>query len=69
MSEKTMNSREIMRLYGFLRNKTSVHELCIIREDGQIVGSVQIDNEDLWGRCLSMEVSHKPVISDSWDTF
>ena len=34
MSEKTMNSREIMRLYGFLRNKTSVHELCIIREDG-----------------------------------
>lgn len=57
---------EIMNLIQFLREKTDVCELCIIREDGWRTGAVWIDNEDLWIRCISSTVMRMPVKGDSW---
>ena len=54
-----------MKLRDFLRKKTNVKELCVIREDGWIVASVWIDYEDLFH--VPHKLADKVVKSDEWD--
>ena len=59
---------ERMNLIQFLREKTDVCELCIIREDGWITAAVWIDNEDLCIGSLSSRLLEMPVKNDVWGT-
>lgn len=59
---------EQITLRQFLRDKTSVIELCIIREDGWITAAVWIDNEDLCIGSLSSRLLEMPVKNDAWGT-
>jgi hypothetical protein len=56
-----------MTLREFLRTKTNVQELCVIREDGWIVASFWIDHEDLFCHYLSKELGSRKVKLDCWD--
>lgn len=53
-----------MTLREFLRTKTHVRELCIIREDGWIVAACWIDYEDLFH--IPPRLTDRPVKSDEW---
>jgi len=37
-----------MTVYEFCRNKTQIHQLCVIRDSGWIVETVWIDSEDIF---------------------
>lgn len=56
-----------MTLREFLRTKTNVKELCVIRESGWIVASFWIDYEDLFCGYLSNKLGDKNVKLDTWD--
>lgn len=56
-----------MTLREFLRTKTNVKELCVIREDGWIVASFWIDYEDLFCGYLGDRLGEKKVKLDTWD--
>lgn len=56
-----------MTLREFLRTKTNVKELCVIRESGWIVASFWIDYEDLFCGYLDNKLGDKKVKLDSWD--
>lgn len=56
-----------MTLREFLRTKTNVHELCVIREDGWIVASFWIDREDLFCGYLNHNLGERKVKLDCWD--
>lgn len=53
-----------MTLREFLRKKTNVRELCIIRESGWIVASCWIDYEDLFA--IPQQLSQKTIKKDEW---
>lgn len=53
-----------MRLIDFLRNKTNVKELCVIRDSGWIVASCWIDYEDLF--YIPSRLVDKVVEKDEW---
>lgn len=53
-----------MKLIDFLRNKTNVKELCIIRDSGWIVASCWIDYEDLF--YIPSRLVDKMVKKDEW---
>lgn len=53
-----------MRLIDFLRNKTNVKELCVIRDSGWIVASCWIDYEDLF--YIPSSLADKVVRKDEW---
>lgn len=53
-----------MRLIDFLRNKTNVKELCVIRDSGWIVASCWIDYEDLF--YIPSSLVDKVVKKDEW---
>ena len=56
-----------MTLREFLRTKTNVYELCVIREDGWIVATFWIDHEDLFCSYLSDKLGKREVKLDCWD--
>lgn len=60
------NAVELITLSQFLRDKTGVYELCIIREDGWITAAAWIDNEDLFIGSLSSRLLEKSVKGDAW---
>ena len=53
-----------MKLIDFLRNKTNVKELCVIRDSGWIVASCWIDYEDLF--YIPSRLVDKVVKKDEW---
>lgn len=53
-----------MTLREFLRKKTNVRELCIIRESGRIVASCWIDYEDLFA--IPQQLLQKTIKKDEW---
>lgn len=53
-----------MKLIEFLRNKTNVKELCVIRDSGWIVASCWIDYEDLF--YIPSKLVDKVVKKDEW---
>ena len=53
-----------MTLREFLRKKTNVRELCIIRESGWIVTSCWIDYEDLFA--VPQQLLQKTIKKDEW---
>ena len=53
-----------MKLIDFLRNKTNVKELCVIRDSGWIVASCWIDYEDLF--YIPSRLVDKVVREDEW---
>lgn len=53
-----------MKLIDFLRNKTNVKELCVIRDSGWIVASCWIDYEDLF--YIPSRLVDKVVRKDEW---
>lgn len=53
-----------MRLIDFLRDKTNVKELCVIRDSGWIVASCWIDYEDLF--YIPSNLVDKVVKKDEW---
>ena len=53
-------------LSEFLEHNTKVNELCVIRDDGWIVATFWIDNEDLFMRHLDNTIGSKPVEKDEW---
>lgn len=53
-----------MRLIDFLRDKTNVKELCVIRDSGWIVASCWIDYEDLF--YVPSRLVDKVVRKDEW---
>lgn len=53
-------------LSEFLKHKTEVKELCVIREDGWIVATFWIDYEDLFMRYIDNKIGSKPVKKDEW---
>lgn len=53
-----------MKLIDFLRNKTNVKELCVIRDSGWIVASCWIDYEDLF--YIPSRLVNKVVKKDEW---
>lgn len=53
-----------MKLIDFLRNKTNVKELCVIRDSGWIVASCWIDYEDLF--YIPSRLVDKMVKKDEW---
>lgn len=53
-----------MTLREFLRKKTNVRELCIIRESGWIVASCWIDYEDLFA--IPQQLLQKTIKKDEW---
>lgn len=53
-----------MTLREFLRKKTNVRELCIIRESGWIIASCWIDYEDLFA--IPQQLSQKTIKKDEW---
>ena len=53
-----------MRLINFLRDKTNVKELCVIRDSGWIVASCWIDYEDLF--YVPSRLVDKVVRKDEW---
>lgn len=55
-----------MRLYDFLKYKTNIKELCVIRNGGWIVATCWIDNEDLF--LSNQGLPNKVVQEDSWGT-
>ena len=56
-----------MTLIEFLRTKTNVKELCVIRESGWTVASFWIDYEDLFCGYLDNKLGNKKVKLDTWD--
>ena len=53
-----------MTLYEFLRTKTNVKELCVIRESGWIVATCWIDYEDLFA--IPNRLADNIVKKDEW---
>lgn len=53
-----------MILYEFLRTKTNVKELCVIRESGWIVATCWIDYEDLFA--IPNRLADNIVKKDEW---
>ena len=56
-----------MTLYEFLRTKTNVKELCVIRDGGWIYATFWIDHEDLFCRYIHKNLIDRKVKEDSWD--
>lgn len=56
-----------MTLREFLRTKTNVLELCVIRENGWVVATFWIDHEDLFCHYLDKRIGNKNVKLDCWD--
>lgn len=54
-----------MKLREYLRTKTNVYELCVIRENGWIVASCWIDHEDLFH--VPERLADKEVKKEEWD--
>lgn len=54
-----------MTLRDFLRTKTNVKELCVIRDSGWIVATCWIDYEDLF--YIPTKLADKLVKNDEWD--
>lgn len=55
-----------MDLRHFLRTRTDVGELCVVRADGWIVFVAYIDSEDLFR--IPSSLSENIVKEDSWGT-
>lgn len=55
-----------MTVVQFCLTKTQVGELCVFRNDGYILGSTWIDNEDLF--TINHIIRDKKVKSDEWGT-
>ena len=53
-----------MELREFLLRKTRVGELCMIREEGWIIASYWIDNEDLF--LIHPKIAKRKVKKDQW---
>ena len=56
----------VIPLSEFLKHKTEVKELCVIRQDGWIVATFWIDHEDLFMRYLDNKIGSEPVKKDEW---
>lgn len=55
-----------MTVYEFLRTRTFVKELCVIRDKGYIVMTAWIDYEDIFR--IDICTGNAKVISDEWGT-
>lgn len=55
-----------MTVYEFLRTRTSVRELCVIRDKGYIVMTAWIDYEDIFR--IDKGTGNAKVKSDEWGT-
>lgn len=53
-----------MTLREFLRKKTEVKELCVIRDCGYIIASCWIDYEDLFH--IPPRLADKEITNDEW---
>lgn len=55
-----------MTVREFLRKRTNVSELCVVKYAGYIVMTAWIDCEDLFA--LNDDIADKTVKSDTWGT-
>lgn len=59
-----------LTLREFLLHHTRVYELCVIRDQGWIIATVWVDDEDLFIGNLKEKLLNKTVIDDHWtDSF
>lgn len=64
MNNNQVSNNEQVTLINFLRHKTAVSELCVIRESGWITTTVYIDCEDLFR--IPPKMYDYIVKSDEW---